>query len=73
MHITEHPPPHFHAQYGEKWIVVNIKTLEVIAGKFPPNGLKLVKTWGKKYRNELLENWDLATQKASLNKIKPLD
>ena len=34
MYIREHPPCHFHAEYGEYEITVDIKT-GVVTGKFP--------------------------------------
>lgn len=65
---SEHNPPHFHAKYGKYAIEVNINTLEVIAGEFPPTALSLLKKWAKLHQNELKEIWK--TQK--FKKIKPL-
>jgi hypothetical protein len=36
MYFDDHPPPHFHAQYGSFQAVVAIETLAVIAGELPP-------------------------------------
>jgi hypothetical protein len=36
MFFDEHPPPHFHAEYGEHKAVVDIHTLMVIGGYLPP-------------------------------------
>ncbi len=73
MHISEHPPPHFHAQYGEQWVAVNILTLEAMAGKISTRALKMVREWATIHQSELLNNWELARKKTALNKIEPLE
>lgn len=45
MFYNDHPPPCFHAEYGEDEIVVNINTLAVIAGKLAPRATGLVMEW----------------------------
>ena len=35
MFYNDHPPPHFHARYGEFEATVDIGTLEVIEGQLP--------------------------------------
>jgi len=35
MFFDEHPPPHFHAEYGEYEALINIDTLGLFAGKLP--------------------------------------
>jgi hypothetical protein len=32
----DHNPPHFHAEYGEQEVLVNINTLAILSGKTPP-------------------------------------
>lgn len=43
MYWDEHPPPHFHAKYGEFEAQINIETLEIIKGKLPHGATVLVK------------------------------
>ncbi|MFB2974991.1 DUF4160 domain-containing protein [Microseira sp. BLCC-F43] len=38
----DHPPPHFHAIYGEYNALVNIESLEIIEGDLPSRDQKLV-------------------------------
>jgi len=38
MYVRDHPPPHFHAIYGEHEANVSIETGEVIEGALPENG-----------------------------------
>ncbi len=72
MYFNEHPPPHFHAEYGEYEALVNINTLGVIAGKLPPRVLGLVVEWASLHQNELGTLWEKARNMESLDKIKPL-
>lgn len=60
MHFEEHPPPHFHAEYGEQEVLVDINTLAVITGKLSPRALGLVMEWAALYQVELNETWERA-------------
>jgi len=42
MYYSEHNPPHFHARYGKYKIEIEIGSLSVLAGKFPPRALGLI-------------------------------
>jgi len=72
MYYREHPPPHFHAEYGEFEITVEIDT-GVVTGKFPRRALHLVLEWYALHRAELAENWFLARGKSPLKTIEPLE
>jgi hypothetical protein len=43
MYPTDHPPPHFHAEYGEYEALIDIGDCEIIAGSLPSRAFKLVK------------------------------
>ena len=73
MFFDEHNPPHFHARYGEYKIEVAIETLSILAGKFPPRALGLLMEWAAMHRNELMEDWELASNRSELKKISPLE
>jgi hypothetical protein len=45
MYVTEHPPPHFHAVYGDDVAFIAIESGEVIEGWLPNNAARLVKQW----------------------------
>jgi hypothetical protein len=66
----EHNPPHFHAEYGEFEITVNIES-GITKGKFPEKELRAVLDWYDLHKEELLKDWELASQRKVLNKIKP--
>jgi hypothetical protein len=72
MYYREHAPPHFHAEYGEFEITVEVET-GIVSGRFPRRALGLVLEWCMLYKAELLGNWDLATRKLPLNPISPLE
>ena len=72
MHFDDHPPPHFHAEYGGQRAVVDIRTLVVIGGSLPPRALGLVVEWASQHQAELLELWRLAANYQPLHKLPPL-
>lgn len=53
----DHNPPHFHANYVEHEVLVNIKTGELLAGDMPPKQLKKVLGWAKENEQLLLERF----------------
>lgn len=72
MFYDEHNPPHFHARYGGHKVSIDIRSLSVLDGKFPPRALGLVVEWASLHQNELMEDWNLARNQKSPNKIEPL-
>ena len=68
----EHPPPHFHAVYGEYQITVGIRG-GVVRGDFPKRALRLVLEWLDLHEEELLEDWNLVQAGRPANKIAPLE
>ena len=72
MYYKDHPPAHFHAEYGDYTITVEIET-GVVQGKFPRRALNLVLDWYTQHQDALRANWTLALQREPLNKIEPLE
>ena len=68
LFFGDHPPPHFHAVYGEYMGLFNLDTLEMIEGDLPNRACKLVSEWATMYQNELREMWD----KQEFHKLPPL-
>ena len=54
MYYKEHAPPHFHAEYGDYEITLEIET-GVVTGKFPRRALNAVIDWYVMHRNELMD------------------
>ena len=67
MYWNDHAPPHFHAQYGKFKASFDIETSEKTKGKLPPAGERLIREWAKRYKKQLLENWE------TMGKIKLLN
>ncbi len=72
MYYKDHSPAHFHAEYGEYTITVEIES-GVVQGRFPRRALNLVLDWYSYHEQELMQNWDLALARKPLNKIEPLE
>ena len=72
MYYNEHPPPHFHAQYGEYEALIHIPTLAVITGRLPSRALGLVIEWASLHQDELSTSWERARDLEPLGKIAPL-
>jgi hypothetical protein len=68
----DHPPPHFHAQYGEDEARIEIGTLRVVGGRLPRRALGLVRTWARQHPDELRANWERAQRQEELVAIDPL-
>ncbi|WP_369751269.1 DUF4160 domain-containing protein [Candidatus Arthromitus sp. SFB-mouse-NL] len=68
----EHNPPHFHAQYGNQKVSIDINKIDVLRGEIPNKQLKMVLGWTALHQEELLENWELAKNNHELFDIEPL-
>jgi len=71
MNYNEHNPPHFHAEYQGYEISVNIQS-GAVTGKMPRRALNLIWEWLDEHQTELLENWERARNRQSLNRVEPL-
>ena len=69
LFFGDHPPPHFHAVYGEYLGLFNIETLEMIEGDLPNRAKKLVLEWASLNQNELKKMWN----KQEFRKLPPLE
>jgi hypothetical protein len=73
MFYNDHVPLHFHAKYGDFEVVIAIDSGAVVEGRLPPRVLGLVQEWREYHRTELAEDWNLARERKSLKRIKPLE
>lgn len=67
-----HHLPHIHLRYQEKEAVLSIPDGRLLEGEIPKNKMKLALAWIEIHQEELLANWDLASQGESIFKIEPL-
>lgn len=72
MYHREHGSPHFHVWYSGMVAVFDIGTVTLRRGNLPPRVTGLVTEWALLHQNELMQNWQLARQDRSLNRIEPL-
>jgi hypothetical protein len=68
----DHPPPHFHAVYGDDLAKIDIETLNVIDGRLPPRALTLTIEWATMHQAELREAFNKAANLQPPGKIAPL-
>ena len=72
MYYDDHNPPHFHADYAGRKVLVDIENGCVIGGAFPSRQLKFVLAWAELHKDELMQNWELAMAGQPLLRISPL-
>lgn len=72
MYFDDHPPPHFHARFGEFEAQVAISTAEVLHGSLPRRALALIGDGVELHRSELVEDWERARLGQPLAIIEPL-
>ncbi len=73
MYYDDHNPPHFHAIYNEYKAVIGIQDFSILEGDLPPKALGLVMEWARRYKKELLAEWERASAKQTLFPIEPLE
>ena len=64
--------PHFHAVYGDDEVSVEIRTLQVLAGKMSSRPLAMVIEWAFQHRPEIQAAWDEVQAGRKPDKIEPL-
>ena len=72
MFYNDHNPPHFHANYGEYRVVIDISE-EVVKGFMPKRALELVFEWMELHKEELMDNWERCQKGEEPQKIEPLN
>jgi hypothetical protein len=72
MYFIDHPPPHFHAKYGEFEAQVDIATGLTISGHLPARAAAMVREWSALRRSELERDWEYAQIGQPLVSIDPL-
>lgn len=67
-----HHTPHVHVKYQEQEAVIAIPGGEVLEGELKSSKLKLVQAWIEIHQEELMADWELASQGENVFKIDPL-
>lgn len=68
----QHHRPHIHARYQEQEVVLAIPDGEVLEGSLKANKMKLVQAWIEIHQEELMADWELASQGEQIFRIEPL-
>lgn len=73
INFNDHNPPHIHAAYGGKNVVVEIETLTVSPSNLPPRILRRIIEWATIHQNELRQAWELRQNHQTHRCIPPLE
>ena len=68
----KHHIPHIHVKYQDQEAVISIPDGDILEGELKPNKIKLVQAWIEIHGDDLLADWELASQGESIFKIDPL-
>lgn len=69
LFFGDHPPPHFHAVYGEYIGLFHISSLEMVEGDLPRRAKSLVLEWAERNQSELMDMWN----KQEFRQLPPLE
>ena len=58
MYFRDHLPPHFHIEYNEYEVTIDIRTLEKLEGQMPSKPLKKDLSWAKFNQEFLMKKWE---------------
>ncbi len=67
-----HHLPHIHVKYQGEEVVLSIPEGDILQGKLKRNKMKLVQAWIEIHQDELMANWELASNGEQIFKIDPL-
>ena len=68
----KHHTPHLHVRYQEQEVVLSIPDGQVLEGKLKANKMKLVQAWIEIHQDELMADWQLASNGENVFRIEPL-
>jgi len=68
----QHKLPHIHAQYQDFEASFSIPEGIIIEGSLPLKKIKLVQAWIVMHEEDLMANWELATNEKNIFRIEPL-
>ena len=67
-----HNLPHIHVKYQEQEVVLQIPEGNILEGELKNEKLRLVLAWIEIHKDELMANWELASNGQKLFQIEPL-
>ena len=72
MYFDDHPPPHFHAIYGNEEMQISIDPIVILNGRLPRRALSMVLEWAALHQRELMHNWQRLQENQATERIEPL-
>ncbi len=73
IYFDDHPPSHFHAEYGEHEAVFSIKNGDMINGNLPKTAKKLVSKWYVLQKDNIFKAWEQIQNDEVFDKVPPLN
>lgn len=73
MFYRDHPPPHFHAEYNDYELIVQINPIAILEGKAPSRVRSMVLEWTALHQQELHANWDRCRNGQEPLDVEPLE
>ena len=73
IYFDDHPPSHFHAEYGEHEAVFSITDGKMTNGKLPKTAKKLVTKWYELQKENIFKAWEQIQNDEVFDKVPPLD
>lgn len=71
MYTGDHPPPHFHARYGDHQATVLFNG-SIHSGSLPRRQRRLVRKWARLHQDDLEACWARAIRREPPGTIDPL-
>ncbi|MFN8471883.1 MAG: DUF4160 domain-containing protein [Anaerolineae bacterium] len=68
----QHHRPHVHVRYQDQEAVIAIPEGDLLEGSLPIGRMRLILAWIEIHRDELMADWDLASQGQLIFRIDPL-
>jgi hypothetical protein len=68
----KHHMPHIHVRYQYQEVVLSIPDGQVLEGKLKANKMKLIQAWIEIHQDELMADWQLASNGEYVFRIEPL-
>ena len=73
MYYRDHAPPHFHAEYNDYELIVQINPIEILEGKVPSRVRSMVLEWTAMHQQELSANWNRCRSGLEPLDVEPLE
>ncbi|WP_420436221.1 DUF4160 domain-containing protein [Candidatus Poriferisodalis sp.] len=73
MYARDHPPPHFHARYGEHEALVDVENSQLLRGSLSRRAQDIVDEWSALHRAELRTAWEALRSGRAPAGIAPLE